>query len=209
MKNLFHIDHLTREVRFLYQKNLYNARMKDALLVMDMQTRIVGMVADPAALLTNTRAAIDAARAKDIPVIYVVVAFRPGFPEVSPNNKSFSVIKQNQTGFADPAQSAVHEEIAPREEDITVVKRRVSAFAGSDLEVVLRSLGIERLVLSGIATSGVVLSTVREAADKDFQLVVLSDCCADMDAEVHNVLLSKVFPRQAAVQTSGEWIKAN
>jgi len=89
-----------------------------------------------------------------------------------------------------------------------VTKKRVSAFTGSDLEVLLRANGIRHLVLCGIATSGVVLSTLREAADKDYQVTVLSDLCADMDAEVHRVLLEKVFPRQAAVVTTAEWIDA-
>ena len=74
----------------------------------------------------------------------------------------------------------VHPAIAPQAGDITCVKRRVSAFTGSDLEVVLRAQDIRHLVLAGVATSGVVLSTVREAGDKDFRITVLSDCCADM-----------------------------
>ena len=84
----------------------------------------------------------------------------------------------------------------------------MSAFTGSDLEVVLRSGRIEHLVLTGFATGGVVLSTLREAADKDFRLTVLSDGCADRDEEVHTVLLTKVFPRQADVMTVAEWEKA-
>ena len=86
-----------------------------------------------------------------------------------------------------------------------VTKRRVSAFAGSDLEVILRAHRIEHLVLTGFATSGVVLSTLREAADKDYRLSVLSDGCADLDEEVHNVLLNKIFPRQAEVMTAQQW----
>ena len=89
--------------------------------------------------------------------------------------------------------------------DIVVTKRRVSAFSGSDLEVVLRAQGISHLVLCGILTSGVVLSTLREAADKDYQLTVLADCCVDSDEEVQRVLLSKVFPRQAEVVTAEAW----
>jgi nicotinamidase-related amidase len=85
------------------------------------------------------------------------------------------------------------------------VKKRVSAFTGSDLEVLLRSLAVSHLVLTGIATSGVVLSTLREAADRDYQLTVLADACADADDEVHRVLLEKVFPRQAAVSTVQQW----
>ena len=47
---------------------------------------------------------------------------------------------------------------------------------------------------------------MREAADKDYQLTVLSDCCADMDAEVHKVLLEKVFLRQADVMPVEQWM---
>jgi len=96
--------------------------------------------------------------------------------------------------------------IEPVNDDVVVVKRRTSAFSGSDLEVLLRAWGIKHLVLAGIATSGVVLSTTREAADKDYQLTILSDLCADPDAEVHAVLLEKVFPRQATVIASEQWI---
>jgi nicotinamidase-related amidase len=91
---------------------------------------------------------------------------------------------------------------------VVVVKKRVSAFAGSDLDVVLRSLDASSLVLAGIATSGVVLSTLRQAADLDFGLTVLADACADQDPEVHRVLLEKVFPRQATVLTTDDWIAA-
>ena len=100
----------------------------------------------------------------------------------------------------------VHARVAPQPGDVTVVKKRVSAFAGSGLDLVLRGQGIDTLVLTGIATSGVVLSTVREAADQDFGLVVLADGCLDSDPEVHRVLTEKVFPRQAEVTTVADWI---
>ena len=178
-----------------------------ALLVMDMQVGIVKRFAQTGDLLTLTSTAINAARAASIPVIYVVVAFRPGYPEISPRNKSFSVIKQQQSSSSAPMMTPeIHPAIAPLPTDIVVTKRRVSAFSGSDLEVVLRAQGISHLVLCGIATSGVVLSTLREAADKDYQLTVLADCCVDGDEEVHRVLLSKVFPRQAEIVQASEWI---
>ena len=90
--------------------------------------------------------------------------------------------------------SEVHPAVAPRPGDVVVTKRRGSAFAGSDLDVVLRAGRIEALVLSGIATSGVVLSTLRQAADLDFSLTVLSDGCSEADEEVHRLLCEKVFP---------------
>jgi len=173
-----------------------------AFLVMDMQVEIVARFAQASNLLTPISTTIMAARAASIPVIYVAVAFRPGYPEVSPNNKSFSTIKQRPGAMT---TTEIHPAIAPQPTDIVVTKRRVSAFSGSDLEVVLRAQGISHLVLCGIATSGVVLSTLREAADKDYQLTVLADCCADADEEVHRILLSKVFPRQAEVVQSSTW----
>lgn len=177
-----------------------------ALLVMDYQERIVGMVADREPLIDRARAAIDSAHAADIPVIYIVVRFRDGYPEVSARNKSFSALKSGAMPLTEESPEAqIYHEVAPSTGDIVVTKRRVSAFTGSDLEVILRGLDIHRLVLAGIATSGVVLSTLREAADKDYEIVVLSDACADMDEEVHRVLLTKVFPRQADVLTVEEW----
>jgi nicotinamidase-related amidase len=99
--------------------------------------------------------------------------------------------------FADDAPAArINERVAPESGDIVVTKKRVSAFAGSDLDMVLRAQGVRHLVLTGIATSGVVLSTLRQAADLDYALTVLRDGCADGDPEVHLILLDKVFPRR-------------
>jgi nicotinamidase-related amidase len=179
-----------------------NMHTKMALLVMDVQVGIVSRVAHIGDVLTPISAAITAARAATIPVIYVIVDFRPGYPEMSPRNKAFTAFTQRQSPLS---AMEIHPTIAPQSTDIVVTKRRVSAFSGSDLEVVLRSQDISHLVLCGIATSGVVLSTLREAADKDYQLTVLADCCVDGDEEVQRVLLSKVFPRQAEVVQTSAW----
>ena len=176
-----------------------------ALLVMDMQEGIVARLAQQGDVLTPVHTAIDSAHAASVPVIYVVVTFRPGYPEISPKNKSFSAIKQQQSSLLTTRAMEIHSALAPQPTDIVVTKRRVGAFSGSDLEVVLRAQDISHLVLCGISTSGVVLSTLREAADKDYQLTVLADCCFDGDEEVHRVLLTKIFPRQAEVVQSSEW----
>ena len=178
-----------------------------ALLVMDVQEGVVTRYAQMGDVVTPISAAISAAHAASIPVIYVKIALRPGYPEVSPRNKFFSALRQ-QLSSAPAAipPMEIHPAIAPQASDVVVTKRRVSAFSGSDLEVVLRAQDISHLVLCGIATSGVVLSTLREAADKDYQLTVLADCCVDSDEEVQRVLLSKVFPRQAEVIQASEWM---
>ncbi len=174
-----------------------------ALLVMDVQGATIKIVGENSPLLPSLAKAIKKARSKNIPVIYVVIGFRKGFPEVRKDSRSYSMMQSMNMDTA--AASKVYDAVAPMENEIVITKKRVSAFSGSDLEVVLRAMRIDHLILTGIATSGVVLSTLREAADKDFKLTVLSDCCADRDEEVHRALTTKVFVRQADVITVDEW----
>jgi len=180
-----------------------------ALLVMDFQTTIVeGFAADGAALLSRMAALIECARKAEMRIIYVVVGFRPGYPEVSPRNARFGAIRETGRFLEGSAGTEVHAAVAPRTGDVVVTKHRVNAFAGTDLEIVLRASSVVTLVLAGIATSGVVLSTVRHAADADYRIVVVEDCCADPDPEVHRVLTEKVFVRQATVVKAGEVVGA-
>jgi len=177
---------------------------------MDVQAGIVERFGEgSAALLDAIGRAAAAARSAGVPVVYVRIAFRPNVPEISRRNRSFAAFTKSGA-FAmgeDDAATQIHPAVAPHPEDVVVLKKRVSAFAGSDLDVVLRSLDVDELVLTGIATSGVVLSTLRYAADQDFQLAILRDGCADRDPEVHRVLMEKVFPRQAEVLTTGDWVR--
>jgi nicotinamidase-related amidase len=180
---------------------------KTAVLIMDYQNAIVeNYSGGDAELLPSAVKVLSSARQANIPVIYVVIGFRPGFPEISKNNKSFSALRESGRFAFGDASTEIHSAVAPQANDLIVTKHRVSSFSGSDLEMLLRANEINKLVLMGIATSGVVLSTLRYAADLDFQITVLRDCCADQDAEVHQCLLEKVFPRQADVMTSDEWI---
>jgi nicotinamidase-related amidase len=180
-----------------------------ALLVMDFQTAVVEMIAAGGdGLLARTARLVEASRKAGMKVMYVVVGFRAGYPEVSPRNQSFAPIRESGRFAEGSAGTEVHAALGPKPGDVAVTKHRVSAFAGTDLDMILRAHGIETLVLAGIATSGVVLSTVRHAADADYRLVIVEDCCADRDAEVHRVLVEKVFVRQAAVVTAEEVIGA-
>jgi nicotinamidase-related amidase len=176
-----------------------------ALLVMDFQTTIVeGFAADKDALLARTAGLLAAARAAGAMVVYVVVGFRAGYPEVSAANASFNAIRGTGRFAAGDPGAAIHPAVAPQDGDVVVTKHRVGAFAGTDLDMILRANGIDTLVLAGIATSGVVLSTLRHAADADYRVRVVRDCCSDRDEEVHRVLMEKVFPRQATVVSAAQ-----
>jgi nicotinamidase-related amidase len=181
-----------------------------ALLAMDCQAGIVSVYAKPQEeFITRASSVLKAARAAGMPVIHILVGFRPGLPEVSSRNKLFAAIKgsKEHREFFQGSPGAIHPALGPEPDDILVTKHRVSAFAGTDLEMLLRAKEIEALVLFGIATSGVVLSTLLQASDADYRLVVIGDCCADQDAELHDALLTRLFPKRAEVMAAADFVK--
>ncbi len=182
-----------------------------AILSMDLQAAIVSIYTKGQdEFLPRIASVLGAARARGLKVIHVQVGFRPGLPEISARNVLFAAIKSNpqwQQIFQGPS-GGIHPEVAPQGDEIVVTKHRISAFAGTDLEMILRAGEIDTLVLLGIATSGVVLSTLLHAVDADYRIIVVKDGCADLDAGVHSTLVDKVFPRLASVTTAAELIDA-
>jgi nicotinamidase-related amidase len=177
-----------------------------ALLVMDMQMGILARLPQQrSSMVKKVSEAIDIAREKNILVIFVRVGFQKGMPEISPDNKTFSAYKNKMDDSQLSLFMELHPDLGLTENDIVVDKKRVSAFSGNALEMILRAKGISHLVLCGVATGGVVLSTLREAFDKDYILTVLSDGCADSDEEAHQFLMEKIFPKQTEVMTIDEW----
>ena len=172
-----------------------------ALLVMDFQAGIIGALENADALVAKAARAIQHVRERGGNVGYVRVGFTESeYAAIPERNKGFSAAKDAGRAFhADAPATAIDERLAPQPSDIVVRKTRVGAFSTTDLAEQLRRRTIDTLILSGISTSGVVLSTIRDAADRDFRLFVLADACADPAPDVHALLLEKVFPRQADV----------
>lgn len=178
---------------------------------MDCQTGIVAVYAKPQEeFIARALRVLKAARARGMSVIHIVVGFRPGLPEVGGRNKLFAAIKASKRHqeFFQGSSGAIHPALGPEPDDVLVTKHRVSAFAGTDLEMLLRAKEIETLVMFGIATSGVVLSTLLEASDADYRVVVIGDCCADQDAQLHDALLERLFPKRAEVMTAADFVTA-
>jgi len=185
-------------------------KSKTMLLMADFSTSGIGQnpIAKERHTLERAREVLDAARHAGVYVGYCVSHFRPGFPEVSDRNKTRAARRDSGEVLpADPAM-LIHSAVQPRQGEPVIAKHRTSAFSGSAFEMILRAHNIETLILMGHATSGVILSTVRLAADLDYQLIVVEDGCADRDPEVHRVLMEKVFPRQATVVSSREMVQA-
>jgi nicotinamidase-related amidase len=162
-------------------------RSKTAVIIMDYQIRILDSLPKEriSGLLQQANKVLAKARQKGVPVIYVEVQRGDRTPEME-----------------------IHPEIKPKPGETVLTKRRVAPFSTTNLDEILKKQGIDTLVLMGVSTSGCVLSTVRWASDIDYQLIVLSDCCADRDDEVQRVLMEKVFARMTKVVTSQEFMEA-
>lgn len=183
-----------------------------AVLSMDCQVGIVSIYTRDAkdVFLGRVANVLNHARAAGMTIIHVQVGFRPGLPEINARNVLFGAVKsseQHQRLFREPLGS-FPDSIAPIDNEIVVTKHRISAFSGTDLDMILRANDIDTLALYGISTSGVVLSTLVDAADADYRMVVIEDCCADLDLALHDCLIQRFFPTRGTVFTSEGFIAA-
>lgn len=176
-----------------------------ALLVMDFQRGVVERMPGLDALLPRVQQAIADVREHGGTIAYVRVAFTEAdWAAIPAANAIFARVSENRLMHHEDPSTAIDDRLAPQPGDIVVRKTRVGAMSTTDLDRQLRDAGITTLVLAGISTSGVVLSTLIEAADRDYQLYVLSDGTGDPDAETRDVLLGKYFPRRASVISTAE-----
>jgi len=175
-----------------------------ALVLLDFQPPTLSSLGDQAAaVLDNATHALAWARSQELTVAHVRVGFTESdFHAIPEHNKTFGGLRGGHRFVDGTAECEFVEPLRPESGEICVRKTRFGAFGTTDLEAQLRGAGVDSLILAGQSTSGVVLSTVREAADLDFRLVVLADACGDPDPEVQRYLLSSLFPRQADVITT-------
>jgi len=168
---------------------------KTLFLVMDMMNDLVaedgfnaktyGVQIKERGVLQNTKAAIAAARAAGAKVGYVRVGFSGDYREAPEASPIFSGARLNGIFQLGTWGTEVHASIAPEQGDFDIVKHRVSPFYATSLEAILRANRIERIVMCGVSTNGVVHSGAREAHDRDYEVVILEDCCAGVTPDEH------------------------
>lgn len=180
-----------------------------ALLSMDLQAGVVSIYVKDDGFIPRVAAVIEGARGAGLTIVHVKVGFRPNVPEANPRNRFLSAVKASprHQEFFQGESGAIHPALTPAAGDLVVTKSRISAFAGTDLDLLLRARDIDTLILFGVATSGVVLSTFLVGVDADYEVLVIKDCCADLDAELHQTLLEKHFPRLGSVVSASEFQK--
>jgi nicotinamidase-related amidase len=187
---------------------------KTLFLVMDMMNDLVSAAGPSAAgygaqvaqrgVLENNAKAIAACRKANIPIGYVRVGFSPDYRECPPASPIFSGARSRKLFQLGTEGTEVHPALAPQEGDFDIVKHRVSPFYGTSLEPILRAHSIERLILSGVSTNGVVHSGARDGHDRDYEIVIFEDCCAGVSADEHMHAIA-CLGRYATIINSAEF----
>jgi len=177
---------------------------------MDFQNNVVDRYGTPEVLEAAGRA-VGAARAVGVPVIFARAAFRPGFPEVASTNLMFGGMPQRAAGRpADPQGTEIHAAVAPRGDEPVITKVRVSAFAGSALDAVLRASGVRRAAPDPRRAGHERRRALDAPAGGGPRLRAHRACrrVRRHDPEVHRVLTEKVFPQQATVMDVEQWVSS-
>jgi len=175
--------------------------MPSIYLVLDMENDLVhetgpnaqgpyGQQVQTRRILPRTADALAKARAAGVKIGYVFVGFSPDYRECPPNSPIFSGARKNGVFKLGTWGTEIHPSIAPHPADFMIVKHRVSPFYATSLEAILRANGITRIYCSGISTNAVVQATVREGHDRDYEMVVLEDCCCALSEEEHALAMA-------------------
>ena len=185
-----------------------------AVLAMDFQQGIVSIhpMVKERNVVQKAKTVVERARRVGVPVIHVVIQFRDGYPEVSSRNRIFSAVKQG----AFPKQRGPHiigseetkivKDLSPAEGEVIVNRPRVNPFYNSELQSILSAKEVHTLALMGITTEWIVEATARHAADADYRVIVLEDCCAGMIVEAHDSAIKHILNLIAEVSTSEEFV---
>lgn len=176
-----------------------------ALVMLDFQPMALSSIADSDGLIELAKDAVDTARRSGVHIVYVRVALDDAdYDAIPPTNKVFAPVATSRYLSDSDAATAIHPALDVQPQDTVIRKTRVGAFSTTPLRALLQSRGIDTVLLAGLATSGAVLSTVRDGADLDLRLVLVSDCIADPDDDVHEFLMTRVLSKQAYVTTTSE-----
>jgi len=185
--------------------SLPTGELDPALVLMDFHDVVVKSHGDDGQRAVSAASrALRLARDRRMGIFHVVPHYRAGYPELTPG-PLFDRVKAAGLFRETSIMTGIPEVLAPAPDEPIIAKFRYSPFYANDLLHMLRVRGARTLVLCGIATSGVVLSAVRDAWDLDYRVIVLADACADGDPEMHRLLINKLIPTQATVMAVADW----
>ena len=161
--------------------------------------------------LGNLRRVLEGARAAKVLPIFIQNSWLPQHGVASGPWLRFMIVRYGM----DPDRGCTVEgtwggeilsEVAPAKSEIVVKKWRSNSFIGTNLDLVLRAHEIKTVVITGVVTQGCVESTAREASFRDYYVVVLEDCVATYDRDLHEASL-KVMRTRVDVAPSEEVLR--
>ena len=157
-------------------------------------------------VIARTAQVLNRARSAAMPVIYTRVCFRPGYPELIVNNPLFSLTVEKMALIDGTPGAEIIPELVPRQGDFVIDHRRVSAFYGTELNTLLKHLGITTVALTGVATNITVEGTAREATNEGYNVIVLADCCSAASPVIHQATLETLGILCSSVTSADEFL---
>ena len=156
----------------------------------------VAEVMDKTGMLANTRAFVDKARAAGVTIMHAPITFAAGYAELTRHPYGILAGVVGGNAFVkDTWGAAIIDELAPVEGDIVIEgKRGLDTFASTNLDFILRSKGIDTVILGGFLTNCCVESTMRSAYENGYRVITLTDCVAGTSVEEHDNAIRFDYP---------------
>lgn len=158
---------------------------RSALIVVDMQSDFLAVgapleVTAGRAMIPQLKQTIDFCREREIPVIYTAHVHRRDGSDMGLFKLNAAIAGGGALSEGEPG-AAIYAEIAPRPDELVIKKHRFSGFYGTDLELVLRGLGVDTVIIGGVTTENCCHATARDAMFRDFKVIFLSDATGTFD----------------------------
>jgi nicotinamidase-related amidase len=135
---------------------------------------------------------LDTARAAGATVIYTRVAWLPGYPDLVANSPLLAMTMQAQALIDGTDNAEIVPQLTPQGGDLVLTHKRVGGFSASQLDVILRSRGIDTIVFAGVATNASVEGTARQASDLGYRTIIAADACSAADPGAHDAAIASL-----------------
>jgi biuret amidohydrolase len=150
---------------------------------------------------------LDTARAAGVTVVYTRVAWQPGYPDLVANSPLLAMTMQAQCLIEGSDKAEIVPQLTPQGGDVVLTHKRVGGFSASQLDVILRSRGVNTVVFTGVATNASVEGTARQASDLGYRTIIVADACSAADPGAHDASIASLG-LLAEIATSAEVIDA-
>lgn len=161
-------------------------------------------------MLANAQKVVDAARSAGATVIHSPIQFAPGYNEITKH--PYGILKGvvDSGSFVKGTWGAqIVDELTPQDGDIVLEgKRGLDAFGSTNLDFILRSKGIETVILGGFLTNCCVESTMRSAYERGYEVITMTDCVGATSAEEGRNAITYDYPMFSKPQTSSDVVAA-